>query len=468
MNSPYRVHPALPLESRNNTIDFKAAAAKPQAVPPPPQGPSRIERLVALEADIRQQPKRSTLSLHAVNETRALVGFDQAFLFRLNRNGKPVLSVSSSVARVEMQAPLLRAITTDVAKLAALEKPCQLSLTVAQRTENYPFSNGFWAPFLNAKGQCFGGLLFARTVAFAEGDGMIATRVGQTYAHAFRTLSPPSLLRLVSVPRWLMIVSPLALLALFFIPVPMTSLAPFEVVANNPSIVTAPIDGAISVVVAEPNSIVSKGDVLFRFDATVLQADAAIAQQRSLVAEAKLSTAKSSAFLDIEAKRAMAELQTEVDLAHVERDYAESLLDRTIVKAASAGLLVYASKNDWIGKPVRVGEKIMEIAEPSRVEYLADLAVHDSISLTPGARVKLFLDADPLNPRTGNITETSYHASEKPGGQLAYSIRVKPVSEGPPDRIGLRGTAQISGENVSLGFYLFRRPIAALRQYFGR
>jgi hypothetical protein len=107
------------------------------------------------------------------------------------------------------------------------------------------------------------------------------------------------------------------------------------------------------------------------------------------------------------------------------------------------------------------------VAQSSNIEYRVDLAVHDSVSLKPEARVKLFFDADPLNPRSGAITEMSYHATEKPGGLLAYTVRVAPTGDVKSERIGLRGTAQIAGEQVSLGFYLFRRPIAALRQYFG-
>ncbi len=460
MNSPQRVHPALPIEPRGNTIPFPAASPKPQQ-------PSKLEQLLAIEGAIRQQPKRSALALHAVNETRALIGYDQAFLFRFNRNGKPVMDMSSSVARIEAQAPLIRAITKDLKGLSDFNKPGVLLLASAVKYETYPFARGFWSPFLNKNGECFGGLLFAKAEPFAESDGMIAVRVGQTYAHAFRALTPPSLLRLISMPRWLMIAVPLLVCALFFIPVPMTSLAPFEVVAKDPAIITAPIDGAISEVVAAPNSLVRKGDVLFRFDNTILRADAEIALQRSLVAEAKLAMAANGAFSSLEAKRSLNELQTEVDLAHAERDYAQELLARAVVTARDNGLLIYSSKSDWIGKPVRIGEKIMEVAQPTRTEYRLDLAVHDSLSLSKGGHVKLFFDADPLNPRLGAITETSYHATEKPGGLLAYTIRVAPNDEGKIERIGLRGTAQISGEQVSLGFYLFRRPIAALRQYFG-
>jgi hypothetical protein len=32
----------------------------------------------------------------------------------------------------------------------------------------------------------------------------------------------------------------------------------------------------------------------------------------------------------------------------------------------------------------------------------------------------------------------------------------------------VRGTAQVSGDDVSLGLYIFRRPITALRQWVGR
>jgi multidrug resistance efflux pump len=462
MNSPYRTHPALPLQEReNNTIPF------PVSPPPKPPTPSKLELLVSLEGDIRKQPKRSSLAFHAVNETRSLVAFDQAFLFKANRRGKLVMDLASSISRIEAQASLVRSISQSVQNIADKKKPALIPLVAASSQDDYPLNHGFWAPFLDAKGKCFGGLLFAREHEFTESDGMIASRLGQTYAHAFRTLTPPSLLRLISVPRWLMVLAPIVMIGLFFIPVPMTSLAPFEVTAKNPFIIAAPIDGAISEVVAEPNSMVKKGDVLFKFDTTVLRANAEIAQQKASVAQSKLDTAQNGAFNDLDMKRSMAELQSEVQLAVAESDYATQLFSRATVRAAGDGLLIYNNRNDLIGKPVRIGEKIMELALPSQVEYRADLNVHDSISLQQGSKVKLFLDADPLHPRLGAITESSYHATEKSGGVLAYTLRVAPEKNSPPVRIGLRGTAQLSGEQVSLGFYLFRRPISALRQYFG-
>ena len=464
MNSPYRAHPTLPVHERDNTIAFRAPA--PPA-PPKPVVPSKLERLLSLEADIRQQPKRSSLALHALNETRALLEFEQAFLFRLNSNGKPILDMASSVSRVELHAPLSQAITKVIRALPSLDKRCAVGLDYAQHAEDYPFPHGLWVPLLDKKTRCFSGLLFARARPFEESDGAIAERLGQTYAHAFLALTPPSLLRVFTVPNWLRWSALLVTLGLIFIPVAMTSLAPFEVGAKDAAVVSSPLDGAIAEVVAEPNSLVKKGDVLFRFEDTILTAEAEIARQRALVAAAKLATATNGAFSDLDMKRSLAELKSEVELAEAERDFAASLLQRSIVVAARDGLLVFSSKSEWVGKPVRVGEKIMEVADPAKVEYRLDLAVHDSISLQAGSQVKLFLDSDPLNPRRGAITEMSYHATQKAGGAMAYGIRVAPSDNSEPVRIGLRGTAQLSGDTVSLGFYLLRRPIAALRQYFG-
>ena len=41
------------------------------------------------------------------------------------------------------------------------------------------------------------------------------------------------------------------------------------------------------------------------------------------------------------------------------------------------------------------------------------------------------------------------------------------ITEDAIPRIGLRGTAKVYGEKVSLFYYLFRRPITYLRQHLG-
>ncbi|MGH8603762.1 MAG: HlyD family secretion protein, partial [Gammaproteobacteria bacterium] len=137
------------------------------------------------------------------------------------------------------------------------------------------------------------------------------------------------------------------------------------------------------------------------------------------------------------------------------------------VRAQGAGLLLYSDEADWTGRPVVVGERVMEIADPKRTELRIDLAVDDSITLSEGAEVKVFLDVDPLHALQATVTHASYKAEVLPGDLLAYRVHADLKGSDSTVRIGLQGTAKIYSEPVSLFFYLFRRPIGAIRQFIG-
>ena len=83
--------------------------------------------------------------------------------------------------------------------------------------------------------------------------------------------------------------------------------------------------------------------------------------------------------------------------------------------------------------------------------------------------MKLFLDSDPLHPWPATVQRADYKA--KVGENDIVSFRVVATLTAQPDRplprLGVRGTAQVSGDDVSLGLFLFRRPITYLRQWVG-
>jgi hypothetical protein len=476
MNSPYRAHPASqssPL-SAGKTIPFPAGQGRAHAAPHSTSSSApahtdtaaRLIKLVSLEGDIRQQPSVAALMFHAVNDSRTLLGFRQGWFFRQNRRGRFVLEAVSDVAAVDLNAPLVLAATRLVNSAGVTAVAQDVSLGPLQAS-GFPLRHGLLVPLCDGKGKVFAVLMLAREQAWPEAERPIALRIAQTYAHALRALTPPSLLLRWSLPRWAVIAGPLLAVALTLVPVPMTALAPFEVVAFQPRLITAPMDGVIASVDAEANTSVRAGDALFSLDATQLKAEAEIAAQKVQVAESRLATVRNGAFQDAEMKRSLATAEQELQLARAEQAYAGSLLARSAVRADGGGLLIYSQRNDWLGKPVRTGEKVMEIADPSRVSYRIELAVSDSIALGGSNSVWLFLDADPLKPRSAVIAEASYHAHTTAEGGMAYVITARPTDEAAPARIGLRGTAQIVGERVPLGFYLLRRPIAALRQRLG-
>ena len=110
----------------------------------------------------------------------------------------------------------------------------------------------------------------------------------------------------------------------------------------------------------------------------------------------------------------------------------------------------------------------MLLANPNEPGMLIHLPVADAMALEPGAAVKLFLTVKPLDPLSGTLTETSYQASQSPDGIASYRLRASFDDEQDDRaRIGLRGTAKLYGERVTLAYYLFRRPLAALREWTG-
>jgi multidrug efflux pump subunit AcrA (membrane-fusion protein) len=439
-----------------------------------PRPPNKLELLVALEGAIREQPNAAALGLHAVNAPRQLVEFEQAFLFRANKRKKYTLEAASDVTSLSKHAPLCKALVRFVNARAgvldkgqpALAQPAAFDLSKLKTKEPYPHPAGLWVPLLDGKKQVFGGLLFAKAQAWTDKDVPIPERVAQAYAMAFRVFTPPKMLFNWSMPRWLLPLMAGTIAALALVPVQLTTLGSFEVVAAKPTVATAPLDGVIAAVAVTPGQKVQASDVIYSFDVTTLRAEAEIAAKKVQVANSKLVTSQQGAFTDPEAKRNLLVAEKELELAQTEHDYAVEVLAKAQVKAGRDGLAIFSSVNDLKGKPVRVGEKIMEIADPAQVTYRVSLPVHDAIPLSEGSNAKFFLDADPLNPRQAMLTEISFHAKPEASGIMSYQIEAR-SEEAEPPRIGLRGTAQLTGESVSLGFYLLRRPIAALRQHFG-
>jgi len=117
------------------------------------------------------------------------------------------------------------------------------------------------------------------------------------------------------------------------------------------------------------------------------------------------------------------------------------------------------------------GERIALIADPDDAGVLVWLPVADAITLHEGAPMRLFLRVAPTAPLPATLVQTSYQSALSPDGVAAYRLRARfdPLD---PDvarrvRIGLAGTAKVYGEPAPLGLYLFRRPLAALREFTG-
>lgn len=313
-----------------------------------------------------------------------------------------------------------------------------------------------------------GGLWVAKETPWNDNEVALLKRVSDSYAHSIGALGGKRrILRKSDRARYITWAVLLTLFLASFIPIRLSALAPVEIVAKDSVIVSAPIDGVVRELVKDPNVMVAKGETLLFFEDTSFRNSAAIAKKTLSVTEAELRKASQAAFGDNQSKSEISILKSQVELRQSELDYANDLLWRVEVKAENQGLLIYSDKDDWKGRHVSVGERIMEIADPNKIKLKIELAVSDAILIDGGADVAVFLDISPLNSLPANITHTSYKATLSANDILVYKLDADFVEENSDLRIGLHGTAKIYGEKVSLFFYLFRRPISAFRQLIG-
>jgi Barrel-sandwich domain of CusB or HlyD membrane-fusion len=256
---------------------------------------------------------------------------------------------------------------------------------------------------------------------------------------------------------------------LLFIPVPQTVLAPAEIVSSDARIISSPIDGVIERMAVRPNQPVSAGTLLFTLNETSLRSRVEVLTKQVAVADAELMAASQRAFDNPQSKNELTVLGGVAEQRRAELAAVTAQLQRTQVFAPEAGVAVFSDPNDWLGKPVVTGERILQLADPAKPAMLIQLPVADAIALEPGAQVTLYLTAYPLAPLHGRILETSYQAKASEDGVVAYRLLASIDTDGKREqaRLGLHGTAKLYGKKVSLAYYLLRRPLATLRAWTG-
>jgi multidrug resistance efflux pump len=441
----------------------------------------RLSALLQLEQEARQAATPTELGFVIVNETHRLIPYQRAVLWRMAGAGGVRVEAVSGLAELERHSPYLAWVrklfktlsSTGESHACRIVESEELPEQLRQGWSEWCPGPAVWCPFVGKSGGIMGGFWLVREQSWEPGEITLLERVTDAYGHAWDALDA----RRTSTfrGRWfnrfpgrsLKLVILAGAIGSLFIPVRLSVLAPADVIPVQPVIVSSPIEGAIQSISVRPNQSVEQGDLLFSLDDAALSSRHEVAQKALAVAEADYLRAVQKAFNDAASKAEVAMRKAVVDEKTAELAYTQRLLGRVAVRAPRSGISVFGDPNDWLGKPVAVGEKVMTIADPGRTEAQAWVPVEDAINLEPGAEMRLFLNTDPTRPLEARIYESSYEAKINAAGLLAFQVkaRFEEGQQGP--RIGLKGTAKIYGETVSLGYYLLRRPIAAGRQFFG-
>lgn len=327
---------------------------------------------------------------------------------------------------------------------------------------------GFWLPLTGPCGARLGALLLLRETPWETAEVASLQQVGDAYGHAWKALMKgalwPRLRKKQRLLRWLLAAAGVIALAA---PVPLTVLAPAEIIPANPLIVRAPLDGVVERLHVRPNAQVAAGDPLFELDEKELRGKLEVAEKTAKTAEAELRQTAQQAVFDPEAKPKIAILRGRFGERLAEVEYLKELLARIKVSAPQGGVAILNDPSEWIGRPVSIGERVVAIAQADEVEIEAWLNVGDVVDFPVGAEVTMFLNVSPLDPLRATLRYVGYEALTRPDSSLAYRVRaVLNEGENVP-RLGWKGTVRIAGDTVPLVYWLIRRPLAVIRETVG-
>jgi phosphotransferase system IIA component len=442
--------------------------------------------LVQLLKRARRAVTAEELGFIVVNETHALLPYRQAALWQRHARGAGKVVAVSGAAVVERNAPFMLWLNPLFEKLDVGADPAAIRRIDAALLESVGISGVLgeaWSEWLPAHGllvplrteaesaPALGALLLARDQPWSDGDIHLLSELVDGYAYAwlrFRGRRQRSLLAALFRRGPIVKLAIVAALAgLLCVPVTLSALAPAEVVAFQPTIVRAPLEGVVDHFEVQPNEQVEAGQLLLTLDPRAIENKLEVASKALAVAEAEYRQAAQQAVFDDKSRALLAVLKGRAEQRRADVTYNQSLLDRIKVTATRRGLVLFDDPNAWIGKPVAIGERLVEIADPAQAEIEIWLPVADAITLKTGADVDFFLNVAPESPLRATLRQASYEATQSPGGLLGYRLKAKLSDPAHPPRIGLKGTAKVFGERVSLFYYLMRRPLAAARQFMG-
>lgn len=434
---------------------------------------SRFGMLVQLARRARQSVSEDALWFVAVNESRQLLEYRQSAVWI---DAKGVAAVSGLPEPVS-GAPYVQWLAGACQAWRGMDGASPVTAdslppSLARDWSEWLPSHGLVLPMKNRKGRLLGLWLLAREQPWDESEIAIANELADIYGHAWQSFMPKLAWR-EQINRRLGGGAPLrkialAILLIGVVPVRLTVLAPAEVAAKDPFFVRAPAEGVIDSFHVRPNSPVKVGQPLFDLDSSGMRTRLSVARKSFEAASEEYRQAAQLALVDDErGKLDMVVRRGKMEEKAAELDYSKHLLDRIQIRSPREGVVVFADPNDWIGKAVSVGERVMQVADPSKVEIVIRLAVGDAIELPSGAEVTLYLTTAPRYSYGATLSYAAYKADVGADGILSYKLKADFRDDEVRPRLGQTGTAKLYGDWVLLCYYVARRPLAAARQWLG-
>ena len=415
---------------------------------------------------------RQSLIFQILNDTVQLTNYDRAALFQISPSYK-ILGISGQ-AKVNKDSALVQKWKTLVKSLKDPKNTQILSKdsfegnhdiwTDLSSVKNAP--NIQWFPLLVNK-EVILGLWLERwqNKNWTAGETDVLNFLVQAYAAAYEKHLPKVRVKRIT-KRQLLGFSAVLLCLLFFIHVPLRVVAPCEVVPKNPFLVTAPLDGIISDITVKPGQFVTKDTLLFEYDRRIPDQEFKVAQKQVQITNSELHRATSLSFKDKQQLSQVGILKLKLQREKANLEIAQYKVEKLDVLAPDTGVIMLNDPEEWRGKPVVVGERILKISNPENTQLRIWLPEGDNVELDQSKDVKVVLNVSPEHSYFAKLNYVADY-SEVNEDQLPSFVAEADWNNDYNLKLGLKGTAILYGDDVTLFYWIVRRPWGSLRNFFG-
>lgn len=394
-----------------------------------------------------------------LNDTASVARYDRAVLWNLDK--VQVIGVSGQ-ATVSKQTDLMRRWKEAVKGISDPEKIQLITSSDIPSTTSV-----LWLPIF-AHGKLALGLWLERwnEGKWSKEEVEILQFLMAGYGAAWEKFHKKFVLR-KHLRRPLTVGMLIAFCLLFLIRLPLRVVAPSEVVPKDPVVITAPLEGIIELITVTPGQDVEKGTLLFEYDKRVPLEELRIAQKKVQIIKAEVDRSQA---LGLKDKKALAELGTNLLKLKKEKldlELAEYRASQLNVKSPVPGVAMVDNPEEWHGKPVKVGEKVMVIGNPKNTKIRMWIPEDDNITIDYNKPLKVFLNVNPEKSRKAHLIYISdyTHVTEK--SVTSFIGEAEWDDQAPDIKLGLKGTTILYGEDVTLFYWIVRKPWGYVRRFFG-
>ncbi|MDP5255139.1 MULTISPECIES: efflux RND transporter periplasmic adaptor subunit [unclassified Vibrio] len=423
-------------------------------------------RLLAFEESIRKVKSKDEFIFHICNKLRELISYDFS-VFCSIKNGRVEIRGVSDVTEYSESSEYLEYVKNQLVKLYKNNDDEMLGCEFDQHPSRKNFLSFFKLKNYNEddvknnhKKEYYIAIITKKGIEKRQVELLKKVLTVYFYSMSYLRFTFNSS-KFNKLKLFVLFISLLCL-----IPFPSSIIAPVEVVAKAPFIVTAPFDGVVDKVLVDVNQDIEEGTKLILFDDLLARNEFRLADKKFQVSQAKLANVQELAFYDNKASYEIPVTKTELELAKLERDYAQEILNRTIIFSNIKGVPIFTNKSDIEGRPVKMGEKIIEIANPTEFKYKIAIPVHELSQVKKGSEVSIYLDSAPLGGYSAKIESVSFLPSEQNNGEISYTAYALTSSDY-INRIGARGTARIYGDYSPLILQMTKGPFHHIRMVLG-